>query len=94
VARVLERRHRVLVVVGVDAETEVVDGTGAAALAALIRRPVVADEEGQNATVAGVEEQVRLRGVVEVGLAEHQRHPEQVLVELDRIGLVAPQMVM
>jgi len=35
VARVLERRHRVLVVVGVDAETEVVDGTGAAALAAL-----------------------------------------------------------
>jgi hypothetical protein len=48
------------------------------------RRTVLADEEGQNAVVAGVEKEMRELRRVEVRLLEHQRHAEQVAVEGDR----------
>ncbi len=41
-------------------------------------------EDRDQATVAGVEVQVALRGVVEIRLLEHERHAEQALPEVDR----------
>ena len=52
-------------------------------------RAVLADEERQDAAVAGVEEQVGQFGGVEVRLFEHQRHSEQVAVEGDAASTIA-----
>jgi hypothetical protein len=55
-----------------------------------VRRAVVADEYGEDRPVSGVEKQVGLRGVVEVRLAEDERHSEQVAVVGDRVRGVRP----
>ena len=41
-------------------------------------------EDGDQAAVAGIEVQVALRLVVEVGLLEHEGHAQQPLPEVDR----------
>jgi hypothetical protein len=88
-AIVIERRHHFVEAVGIDAEGEVMHPADAAALGLGVRLAVVAHEERHDAAVAGVEKQVGLGGVVEVGLAQHQGHPEEVAVEGERVGLVA-----
>src|SRR6202012_2986094 len=41
-------------------------------------------EDGDEARVAGVEVEVALAGVVEIGLLEHERHAQHALPEVDR----------
>jgi len=89
VAGVVERRHHLLVPLRVDRETEVMHRARPDALAPLVRG-AVADEHRQNAAVAGVEKEVCLVRVVEVGLAQDERHPQQIAVELQGVGLVRP----
>src|SRR5664279_2778830 len=49
-----------------------------------IRRASLVGEDGDQTPVPGVEVQVALRRVVEVGLLEDERHPEHALPEVDR----------
>ena len=53
-------------------------------------RGAVADEHRQDAAVVGVEEEVCLVRVVEVRLAQNERHPQQIAVELQGVCLVRP----
>jgi hypothetical protein len=90
VPRRLQGRHRVLEVLRIEGEGEVVDAAGLSPELSAVRGAVVADEHREDAPVAGVEEEVGLGGIIEVGLPEDQRHPQEVPVERDRVLGVAP----
>ena len=55
-----------------------------------VRLPALADEEGDEAAVAGVEVEMRLLRHVEIRLLEDERHAEDALVEVDRVLPVRP----
>jgi hypothetical protein len=67
-----------------DVEGDVVDAAGVGRRAARIGLAVLAGEDGDQSPVAGIEVDVALQRVVEVGLLEHERHAEQALPEVDR----------
>jgi hypothetical protein len=54
------------------------------------RRALLVGEHGDEAAVAGIEVQVALGRVVEVGLLEDEGHPEHALPEVDRGPAVGP----
>src|SRR4051794_19992024 len=65
-------------------EREVVDAARVGRRPGRVDRAVLLGEDRDQAAVAGVEVEVRLVGVVEVRLLEHERHPEHALPEVDR----------
>ena len=60
------------------------DAAGVGRRAARVGLAVLAGEDGDQPPVAGIEVNVALHRVVEVGLLEHERHAEQALPEIDR----------
>src|SRR5450755_2414470 len=63
-------------------------GVGRGALR--IGPPLLVGEDGDQATVAGVEVEMALGRPVEVRLLEHERHPEDAFPEVDRGLPVGP----
>jgi hypothetical protein len=89
VARVVEVGLDLREAVVVDPEGEVVDRARSGALV-VGRLPFLVDEERDQTAVAAVEKQVCHLRAVEVRLAEHERHPQHVPVEPDRLLRVRP----
>ena len=56
----------------------------------LVRLPLLAHEERDQAPVAGVEVEMGLLRDVEIRLLEDERHPEHALIEIDRVLPVRP----
>src|SRR3954468_15444981 len=75
--RLRERRLR-------QREREVVHGARVGRRALAVRGALLVREDRDEPPVAGVEVQVALVRVVEVGLLEDERHPEHALPEVDR----------
>jgi hypothetical protein len=67
-----------------DRERDVVHAAGFRRRAVGVDRALIVREDRDEAPVAGVEVQVALGRPVEVGLLEHERHPEHALPEVDR----------
>src|ERR1043166_7506549 len=55
-----------------------------------LRPALLVGEDGDQPPVAGIEVQVALGGVVEIGLLEDERHPQHALPEVDRRLPVGP----
>jgi len=89
VARLRQPRLQVVEPPGSDGERQVV-GVAHVRIQRSRRLAVRRDEERQEAAVARVEERVGEVAPVEVRLAQHQRHPRHVPVELGRrLGVAA-----
>ncbi len=67
-----------------DREREVVDAARVGRGPARVGDPVLVGEHRDQASVARIEVEVALGRVVEIGLLEHERHPEHALPEVDR----------
>jgi hypothetical protein len=72
----------------------VVDAARVGRVAGRVGRAFLVREDGDQAAVAGVEVQVALRRVVQVGLLEHERHAEQASQTSIDVCRSAPTSVM
>ncbi len=75
--RLVERRLR-------QRQRDVVDAAGIRRGATRVGRSRLVGEDGDETAVTRIEVEVALPLVVEVGLLEHERHPEQPFPEVDR----------
>ena len=73
------REHRLR-----ERERDVVHAAGVGGRARRVGDAILLGEDRDQAAVARIEVQVRLVGVVEVGLLEDEGHPEDALPEVDR----------
>jgi hypothetical protein len=67
-----------------ERKREVVHAAGVGRGALRVRRALLVGEHRDQATVAGIEVEVALARIVEIGLLEYERHPEYPLPEVDR----------
>ena len=65
-------------------ERHVVDAARVGRSAPRVGRALLVGEHRDQAAVTRIEVQMALGGIVEVGLLEHERHPEHALPEVDR----------
>lgn len=83
-SRLFEAAHRLIIAGPRDIEREMMEIADAVRVRVAIDLPVLACEDRDQSTISGVEIEVGLLDIVEVGLFENERHAEDALPEIDR----------